>query len=246
MCCSDYSAKYLYPTFRLAANEGGGGLAETRGHITGAPGAKPVWRNSFNAAGTYHTSRRWEKSWEKMIGKTDVDISPNRLGEVLFRRGRKSRLTEEKVQIIIVYKKKSTYKPLVTHHTTANVPRNKLTGIRFFPSSDKQGMKILLFHHFNYTHQLLMMAKKKVLSSVAAGNNKIMTKKQEWGEKKTPSGTSRTAAKMLECSYVICGASFFLPPYSRYMLPLMDIKWFPFVAFGDIHETLETHFSTHN
>lgn len=42
MCCSDYSAKYLYPTFRLAANEGGKSLAETRGHIPGAPGAKPV------------------------------------------------------------------------------------------------------------------------------------------------------------------------------------------------------------
>lgn len=42
MCCSDYSAKYLYPTFRLAANERGKSLAETQGHVTGAQGANPV------------------------------------------------------------------------------------------------------------------------------------------------------------------------------------------------------------
>ena len=35
MCCCDYSAKYLYPTSRLAANDGGkAALQETQGHVT--------------------------------------------------------------------------------------------------------------------------------------------------------------------------------------------------------------------
>lgn len=57
-----------------------------------------------------------------MIRKADLDIFPNRLGD-LFRRGRKSRLTEGKVHIIIINNTvlKSTFKPLVVLTRTANL-----------------------------------------------------------------------------------------------------------------------------
>lgn len=56
------------------------------------------------------------------------------MGEDLFRRGRKSRLAEGKVLLIMVNQiaLKSICKPLVAHHTTANVPRNKRLEFVFF------------------------------------------------------------------------------------------------------------------
>lgn len=62
-----------------------------------------------------------------MMAKTDSDTFPNTLGEDLYRRGQKK---AEKMHIIIRNNVvlKSTFKPLVAHHATANV---------FFPSSEK-------------------------------------------------------------------------------------------------------------
>lgn len=37
MCCRDYSANYLYPTVRLAANEGGGGGKASLKHKATSP-----------------------------------------------------------------------------------------------------------------------------------------------------------------------------------------------------------------
>lgn len=94
MCCSDYSAQYLYPTFRLAANEGGKSLAETQGGGATSPehrGPSPCEETALMQRGTYHTSPRcwFGKRREKMMAKTDSDAFPNTLGEDLFRRGQK-------------------------------------------------------------------------------------------------------------------------------------------------------------
>lgn len=68
-----------------------------------------------------------------MIGKTDLDIFSNRLGEDLFMRGRKSRLAEGKVHIIIINN-------IVLKFAFNDLSHLLMThkGICFFPSSEKQ------------------------------------------------------------------------------------------------------------